>query len=66
MAAMHVGGALAAVVAADKPFANMPQAGAAMEAAIPSAPAAPLPKAFHHKTGGPCDHCGATGEYRTR
>ncbi|KAG2430936.1 hypothetical protein HXX76_009905 [Chlamydomonas incerta] len=22
--------------------------------------AAPAPRAFHHKTGGPCDHCGAT------
>ncbi|PNW83459.1 hypothetical protein CHLRE_05g242600v5 [Chlamydomonas reinhardtii] len=21
---------------------------------------APAPRAFHHKTGGPCDHCGAT------
>ncbi|GLC47018.1 hypothetical protein PLESTB_001723500 [Pleodorina starrii] len=34
---------------------------AAMDAAIPAAPAAaPVVKAFHHKTGGPCDHCGAT------
>lgn len=33
----------------------------AAAAAVADQPAAPAPRAFHHKTGGPCDHCGATG-----
>ncbi|GIL78145.1 hypothetical protein Vretimale_7517, partial [Volvox reticuliferus] len=32
---------------------------ASLDGAVPAAPA-PVARAFHHKTGGPCDHCGAT------
>ncbi|GIL58058.1 hypothetical protein Vafri_13265 [Volvox africanus] len=32
---------------------------ASLDGAVPAAPA-PAVRAFHHKTGGPCDHCGAT------
>ncbi|EFJ40942.1 hypothetical protein VOLCADRAFT_99159 [Volvox carteri f. nagariensis] len=57
-------GALTGAAGAD---AAASSGGAALQdGAVPAAPAPPaaaaavVVRAFHHKTGGPCDHCGAT------
>ncbi|KXZ42539.1 hypothetical protein GPECTOR_137g646 [Gonium pectorale] len=41
------------------PAAPVDAGASTMPAAMPAAPV-PAARAFHHKTGGPCDHCGAT------
>lgn len=53
-----------AAVAAAAPAPTVSTAAAAQqataEAPVAALPMAPPARAFHHKTGGPCDHCGAT------